>query len=140
MQHNFHNIKQDSNMRARKSAWIFLMLAILFEVCGVAMLNAIPLWLNPFSNDGVINIGTLDISPTMIAKVVLLCLIALSYYCMSLALRKIALGVAYCVWEIVGMISILLISFLFFPPQLTIKEYAGIVIGCIGIICVIVGE
>lgn len=135
--------EKDSNInysQTRKGAWAFLVIAILLEVCGVAMLNAIPLWLNPISSDGMVSIGTLDISSTTIAKAVLLCMIAASYYCMSIALRKIALGVAYSVWEIVGMIGILLVSFLFFPPQLTIKEYAGIVIGFIGITFVIIGE
>lgn len=143
MQNVLQDNKQDSDInysKKRKIAWAFLMLAILLEVCGVAMLNAIPLWLSPFSVDGIVEVGALNISSAMIAKGVLLCMIAASYYCMSLALRKIALGVAYSVWEIVGMIGILLISFLFFQPQLTIKEYAGIAIGFIGITCVIIGE
>ena len=59
---------------------------------------------------------------------------------MSLALRTIALGVAYSTWEIVGLIGILLISFFFFDPQLTTQQYIGIVCGFVGIICVILGE
>lgn len=136
------NVSQDSkdNSQTRRTSWAFLMCAILLEVCGVAMLQAIPLWLEPFSNEGIVSIGNIDFSSAMLAKLVLLCMIAASYYCMSLALRKIALGVAYSVWEIVGMIGILFVSFLFFSPHLTIKEYTGIIIGFIGITCVIMGE
>lgn len=126
--------------QTRTLAWTFLIIAILLEVGGVAMLNAIPLWLEPFSSDGVVDIASMEVAPPMIAKAVMLSMIAASYYCMSLALRKIALGVAYSVWEIVGMIGILFISFLFFPPNLTIKEYIGIAVGFVGIICVILGE
>lgn len=135
----FKREKNNSN-KARKVAWAFLMLAILFEVCGVAMLNAVPLWLSPISVDGTLNIGNISVKITVVAKIALLFMVGISYYCMSLALRQITLGVAYSVWEIVGMIGILLISFIFFPPHLTIKEYAGIAIGFIGIICVIFGE
>ena len=87
-----------------------------------------------------VDIASVEVAPPMIAKAVMLSMIAASYYCMSLALRKIALGVAYSVWEIVGMIGILFISFLFFPPNLTLKEYIGIAVGFVGIICVILGE
>ncbi len=135
------NMVNDSDLKAsRVKEWFFLILAIVLEVSGVAMLNAIPLWLNPFCEDGFLIIMGFSVEPKYISKMVLLVMIIASYYSMSFALRKIALGVAYSVWEIVGMIGILLISFLFFPPDLTIQQYIGIAVGCIGIICVILGE
>ncbi|MCI7410642.1 DMT family transporter [Helicobacter bilis] len=140
MQNAIKDSKETNAGQTRTLAWTFLIIAILLEVGGVAMLNAIPLWLEPFSSDGVVDIASVEVAPPMIAKAVMLSMIAASYYCMSLALRKIALGVAYSVWEIVGMIGILFISFLFSPPNLTIKEYIGIAVGFVGIICVILGE
>lgn len=134
------NPKEINKIQTRKFAWTCLIVAILLEVFGVAMLNAIPIWLEPFGINGSVLVGSVEVSIKMIAKVIMLSMIAISYYCMSLALRKIALGVAYSVWEIVGMIGILFISFLFFPPNLTVKEYIGIAVGFVGIICVIAGE
>lgn len=134
-----YHFNQANTTQTRKLSWMFLIIAILLEVGGVAMLSAIPLWFEAFNSKGVA-IDFIEIAPHLIAKAIMLIMIATSYYCMSLALRRIALGVAYSVWEIVGMIGILLISFLFFPPNLTLKEYVGIAVGFIGIICVILGE
>lgn len=140
MQNKIQDSINSSSIQTRKDSWIFLIMAILLEVSGVAMLSAIPLWLETFSYNNIIEILNFQITTQTLAKAIMLCMIATSYYCMSLALRKIALGVAYSVWEILGMIGILLISFLFFPPQLTIQQYIGIAIGFIGITCVILGE
>ncbi len=140
MQHTSQNVVNTGIVQTRKIAWFFLIVAILLEIGGLTVLKAIPLWLEPFGSDGFVQIAMLKITPAVIAKGILLCMIALSYYCMSLALRKIALGVAYSVWEIVGMIGILFVSFFFFPPELTLKEYLGITLGFIGITCVIMGE
>ncbi|RDU64031.1 SMR drug efflux transporter [Helicobacter didelphidarum] len=121
-------------------AWFFLLLAIALEVSALALLKVIPLWLESIGTNGIVTLFGLEISTTMIAKVNLLFMIAISYYCMSLALRKIALGVAYSTWEIVGLIGVLLISFVFFDPSLSVQQYIGIGVGFVGIICVILGE
>ena len=59
---------------------------------------------------------------------------------MSLTLRQIAVGVAYATWEIVGGIGVLLVSFVFFEPQLSTAQYFGIALGFGGIVCIILGE
>ena len=125
---------------ARRNAWIFLMFAITLEVLGVSMLEGIPAILGKYTDKDYLSIFGYDISFSIIAKINMLFMITISYYCMSLALRNIALGVAYSTWEIVGLIGVLLISFLFFEPSLTLQQYIGIAVGFVGIVCVILGE
>lgn len=124
----------------RALAWFFLIFAILLEVGGVTSLEVIPMLLDSYSVENNILLFDFTIPIPLIAKAILLIMIGVSYYFMSLALRTIALGVAYSTWEIVGLIGILLISFFFFDPQLTTQQYIGIVCGFVGIICVILGE
>ncbi len=124
----------------RALAWFFLIFAILLEVGGVTSLKVIPMLLDSYSVENNILLFDFTIPIPLIAKAILLIMIGVSYYFMSLALRTIALGVAYSTWEIVGLIGILLISFFFFDPQLTTQQYIGIVCGFVGIICVILGE
>lgn len=125
--------------KKRIFAWIFLIIAILLEVSAVGLLQGIPAILESFGIYS-ISFGSFILSNALIAKINLLFMIAISYYCMSLALREIALGVAYSIWEIVGLIGILLISFIFFTPNLSLQQYIGIALGFLGVICVILGE
>lgn len=123
----------------RITAWIFLIIAILLEVSAVGLLQGIPKILNALNIEH-ISLFNFTLSHTFIAKANLLIMISISYYCMSLALREIALGVAYSIWEIIGLIGILFISFVFFNPSLSTQQYIGIALGFIGVICVILGE
>lgn len=107
----------------RAWAYIMLFLAIALEVLGLSLLKV-------FEAHNLSTIG----------KVVLIILMNLSYFLMSLTLREIAVGVAYAVWEIVGGIGVLLVSFVFFDPHLSMAQYFGICIGFLGIVCIILGE
>ncbi|WP_346435139.1 SMR family transporter [Helicobacter sp. 10-6591] len=106
--------------KSRLLAWISLLVAICFEVSGVSILKIIS---NP-----------------LYAKLSMIFFVNLSYIFMALALRDIALGVAYSVWEIVGLLGVLGISFLFFTPHLSTQQYLGILIGFVGVICIVAGE
>ena len=116
-----------------------MLLAISLEVGGVALLQGIPALLESYDINGILIFG-FSISNALLAKFNLIIMISISYYCMSLALRNISLGVAYSTWEIVGLIGVLLISFFFFDPNLSVQQYIGIAVGFIGVICVICGE
>ncbi|RDU72316.1 SMR drug efflux transporter [Helicobacter aurati] len=131
---------QQPHTHSRFLAWVFLIIAISLEIGGITLLQIIPSWLQKLGIQESIEIYGFHIDTKLLPKINLLCMITLSYYCMSLTLRTIALGVAYSVWEIVGLIGILCISFLFFEPSLTTQQYCGVIIGFIGIICVIMGE
>ena len=107
----------------RAWAWAMLIVAIALEIGGLSILKAL-------DNAGQGTIG----------KVALIVLMNISYFLMSLTLRQIAVGVAYATWEIVGGIGVLLVSFVFFEPQLSTAQYFGIALGFGGIICIILGE
>lgn len=106
---------------SRTNAWIMLFAAIGLEICGLSLLKVFEA--NP-----------------ILGKAILIALMNLSYFLMSLTLRQIAVGVAYATWEIIGGIGVLLVSFVFFDPVLSTEQYFGIVIGFVGIICIILGE
>ena len=107
----------------RAWAWAMLIAAIALEICGLSILKAL-------DNAGQGTIG----------KVALIVLMNISYFLMSLTLRQISVGVAYATWEIVGGIGVLLVSFIFFEPQLSTAQYFGIALGFGGIVCIILGE
>ncbi len=73
-------------------AWIFLMLAIVCEVFGVSVMN--------YSQEG----NQIFVYGFMFA------MIGVAYYFMSLSIRTISVGVAYAIWEIVGLSLITLIA------------------------------
>lgn len=107
-------------LQKRIISWFFLIGAIMLEVIGVSMLKAIA---NP-----------------IVGNIVMIVFVNLSYVLMAFALLGIALGVAYSVWEILGLVGIIVVSFVFFEPELTTYQYVGIVLGFLGIVCVIMGE
>jgi len=53
-------------------------------------------------------------------------LLALSYYALSLAVERVPMGVAYAIWEGVGIVSIALISLLLFNESLSAGKAVGI--------------
>ena len=111
---------QSRVLQNRAFAWGFLIAAIVLEVSGVSRLKVI--------------------QDPLLSKIAMLAFLNVSSVLMALALLNIALGVAYSVWEIVGLVGILLINFVFFNPELEMYQYIGIGIGFVGIICVILGE
>lgn len=115
---------QISRTKSRRSlAWAMLIAAISLEICALSLLEI-------FTNA----------NRAMLGKVILLALMNLSYFLMSLTLRDIAVGVAYAVWEIVGGIGVLVVSFIFFAPNLSTAQICGIVVGFTGIVLIILGE
>ena len=106
---------------SRFGAWAMLMAAIALEILGLSLLEVFK-------------------ERPVFSKVILVLLMNVSYFLMSLTLRQISVGVAYATWEIVGGIGILLVSFVFFAPNLSTSQYLGIIVGFTGIICIILGE
>ena len=106
---------------SRFGAWAMLMAAIALEILGLSLLEVFK-------------------ERPIFSKVILVLLMNVSYFLMSLTLRQISVGVAYATWEIVGGIGILLVSFVFFAPNLSTSQYLGIIVGFTGIVCIILGE
>ncbi|WP_233201314.1 SMR family transporter [Chromobacterium alticapitis] len=66
--------------------------------------------------------------------------LALSYYLLSLALRAISVGVAYAVWEGLGLVGLTLVSVWLFGEKLVPQELAGLGLALLGLACVTLGE
>ncbi|MDA3966740.1 MULTISPECIES: DMT family transporter [Helicobacter] len=103
-------------------AWIFLLLAIVCEVFGVSVMNYTG------EDDKIMIYGFMFL------------MIGIAYYFMSLAIRKINVGTAYAIWEIVGLSLITIIAVFIFDTSLKIQEYIGLALALLGIILVNLGE
>jgi spermidine export protein MdtJ len=98
--------------------WILLALAIAAEITGTLSMK----WASV--NDG------------HAGSILMLGMIALSYLFLSFAVKKIALGVAYALWEGVGILLITLFSVLLFDESLTPMKAAGLATLVVGIVLI----
>ncbi len=64
----------------------------------------------------------------------MLVMISLSYIFLSFAVKKIALGVAYALWEGIGILFITLFSVLLFDESLSLMKIAGLTTLVAGIV------
>ncbi|WDL73700.1 DMT family transporter [Helicobacter winghamensis] len=103
-------------------AWIFLILAIVCEVFGVSVMN--------YSQEG----------NQIFVYVFMFVMIGIAYYFMSISIRTISVGVAYAIWEIVGLSLITIIAVFIFGTSLKTQEYIGLGLAIIGITLVNLGE
>ncbi|PZT47542.1 QacE family quaternary ammonium compound efflux SMR transporter [Helicobacter valdiviensis] len=104
-------------------AWFFLILAIVCEVFGVSVVN--------YAQVG---------GSKILVYCILFFMIGIAYYFMSLSIRKISVGVAYAIWEIVGLSLITIIALFVFDTELKTQEYIGLALAIIGIVLVNLGE
>lgn len=99
--------------------WVFLFFAIIAEVSATL---------------------SLKIANTQIwGYVIMGVLIIFSYIFMGLAIKKIPVGVAYVIWEVLGLCIIVLFGIIFFEERLNNLEKLGIVLGIMGIILINIG-
>ncbi|WP_226859242.1 SMR family transporter [Enterobacter cloacae complex sp. P32C] len=112
----------DKVRNSRVISWAFLMLAIVAEVIGTSFMTLA-------ARDG-------GYSGYLIMALAL----AISYYFLALSIRKIGVGVAYAIWEGVGLVLLTIVGVYIFKDTLTTKEFTGLMIAIIGITCVTLGE
>lgn len=98
------------------TGWLWLTLAIVAEVVATSALNASA----SFTRLGP---SVLAVSGYMLA-----------FYCLSVALRTVALGPAYAVWSGAGIMLLALIGWLIFKQELTARQLAGLVLILTGIL------
>ncbi|RDK04258.1 SMR family transporter [Paraburkholderia lacunae] len=103
-------------------AWAFLAGAIVAEVTGTSFM------------------ATAARSGTYGGYVVMTVALALSYYLLSLSIRIIAVGVAYAVWEGLGLAALTMISVFVFKEGLYWLDIVGLILALTGIVCVALGE
>ena len=107
-------LKQEKNM----FYWILLALAIIAEITGTLSMK----WASV--SDG--NTGF----------ILMLVMTSLSYIFLSFAVKKIALGVAYALWEGIGILLITLFSVLLFDETLSTMKIAGLTTLVAGIVLI----
>jgi len=101
--------------------WMLLVLAIIFEVIGTLSMK----W------------STLSGSAS--GYYIMLLMIGCSYLVLSIAIKKIALGVAYAMWEGIGIILISLSSLWLFGESLSAGKLWGLVLLILGITLIKIG-
>ncbi|CNE25267.1 multidrug/spermidine efflux SMR transporter subunit MdtJ [Yersinia pseudotuberculosis] len=89
--------------------WIFLGLAIIAEIIGT------------------LSMKYASVSGEMTGHVVMYFMITGSYVMLSLAVKKVALGVAYALWEGIGILIITIFSVMWFGETLSPLKIAGLV-------------
>lgn len=95
--------------------WILLALAIVAEITGTLSMK----W-SSVSDD---NLG----------YIFMLFMITLSYILLSFSVKKIALGVAYAMWEGIGILFITLFSVLLFDESISLMKIIGLTTLVVGI-------
>ncbi len=104
------------------AAWLFLALAIASEVVGLTVLKATAI---DGRTEGYVGFYLI---------------VAISYFFLSKALKRISVGVAYAIWEGSGIAIITIVSALVFQHSLTAVEAIGLVMATTGILMVNAGE
>lgn len=98
--------------------WILLVLAILAEITGTLSMK----WAS--------------VNDDQAGFIFMLGMIALSYIFLSFAVKRIALGVAYAMWEGIGILFITLFSVMLFDESLSVMKVAGLVTLVAGIVLI----
>lgn len=97
-------------------AYLFLALAIVFELFGTSMLKASEGFTKVLPSAGVI-IG-----------------FSIAFYSLSLSLQQIPLGIAYAIWSGVGTAATAFIGFLVWKEKLSMTTVLGIMLIIAGVI------
>jgi spermidine export protein MdtJ len=96
--------------------WFFLFVAIAAEVTGTSLMK----W------------GSDSGHPA--GLVGMFALLAISYYALSLAVERVPMGVAYAIWEGVGIVMISVVSMVVFDEIITPGKAVGIAVVLLGIV------
>jgi len=89
-------------------AYLYLGIAIVSEVIGTAALNA--------------SAGFTRLWPSLVT----IAGYGIAFFCLSLTLRSIPVGIAYAIWSGVGIVLISIVGLLWFRQALDLPAVAGI--------------
>lgn len=103
-------------------SYIYLIIAIVIEIGATSSLKA---------SDGFTNWLYTTIS---------LIGYGVSFYCLSMALREIPVGIAYAVWSGIGTVGICLLAWLIYKQNLSFVSILGILFIVVGVIIVNLGS
>ena len=99
-------------------AWFFLALAIISEVLGTSSMKYASL------------------HAPVIGHLIMYTMIALSYYFLALAVKRVPVGVAYALWEGIGIVLITIISVIWFDELLGLYKALGLGLIILGILLI----
>ncbi len=97
---------------------VYLSLAILFEVIATSTLQASNGFTKPL--------------PSLVTVVGY----AIAFYCLSLTLRTIPMGIAYAIWSGVGIVLITAIGWVLYRQQLDVAALLGIALIVAGVLVI----
>ncbi|HEI8864774.1 multidrug/spermidine efflux SMR transporter subunit MdtJ [Serratia sp. AKBS12] len=98
--------------------WIFLGMAIMAEIIGT------------------LSMKYASVTDSITGHLVMYVMITTSYVLLSLAIKRVALGVAYALWEGIGILFITLFSVMWFDEPISALKVAGLAILIVGILLV----
>lgn len=101
---------------------VYLILAIIFEVCGTTMLKLT----NGFTN--------------LIPSVIFVICYAISFFLLSQTLKTIDIAIAYAIWSAVGMTLIALIGIFCFQEHMNTIKLISLLLIIIGVVGLRIGS
>jgi len=99
-------------------AYLYLSIAIIFEVIATSSLKAS----EEFSK--------------LIPSVIVVVGYAVSFYCLSIVLKSIPMGITYAIWSGVGIVLISLVGVLFFQQKLDMPAIVGMALIILGVVVI----
>lgn len=90
------------------SNWLYLAVAIVTEVMGTAVMRF-----------------ALDSEP-LLGYLIMFAMIGLSYYFLGLAVVRIPIGVAYAIWEGLGLSLVTVVGYFYFGESLSLPKVVGL--------------
>lgn len=96
--------------------WIFLFVAIIAEVIGTSALKSSEGFTKP------------------IASIVVVLGYMIAFYCLSLTLKTIPVGIAYAIWSGVGIVLVTTIAWIVFDQKLDVWGIVGIALIMSGVL------
>ncbi len=96
--------------------WVWLFLAIIFEVSGTTFLK--------------ISYGMSKLVPTLLTIV----FYGVSFSCLSISLKTLEVGIAYSIWSGLGTALIAVIGIYYFSESLTLIKVVSIFLIIVGVI------
>ncbi|MCH2157161.1 MAG: multidrug efflux SMR transporter [Oleiphilaceae bacterium] len=97
-------------------AYLYLLIAIFSEVIGTSALKA---------SEGFTKLGP---------SVLVVLGFSVAFYCLSLVLRSIPMGVAYAIWSGLGVVLISIVGFIIFDQKIDVAAIVGIVLIISGVV------
>ena len=113
---------KNNHQTGKLLAWGCLVIAIITEVAGTSFMTQA-------AREG-----------GFVGYIFMAVALAVSYFFLALSVRKIGVGVAYAIWEGLGVMLLTVIGIVIFKDGMSANKAIGICVAIVGIVCVALGE